>query len=177
MSLIKRSSSPRNPKENGGWIAGLCIHTTTGVFVPLSISNWEIDLEKTYLSLEVSTVGFQTHQTHSLDKNLLCHPQWSEFSPNWFNYWEITYDDQTTLRWHDNWKKNSHGYFCEIELVFGDFVRVYQNWIVVPPDFQSRLNTKTVAKRIREVGVKSYSVSRNQVQLPLYLLTGFRGIS
>jgi cold shock CspA family protein len=134
-------------------------HTSTKVFVPLSISNWEIDLDKTYESRVDQLVGFKLTQTHSLDK-LSAILSDRKFSPN-FQLLRDHYDDQTTLKVTIT-GKNKHGYFAELS--FGDFVgfiKLDKSASRIQADEYNQL------QKDQEVWVKLQRLQENQVQLPL----------
>jgi len=58
MSLdSKKEFVSRNPKENGGWIAGCDFILTTGVFVPLVFQMGNQTCEKRYESGEIRQLG------------------------------------------------------------------------------------------------------------------------
>jgi cold shock CspA family protein len=142
--------------EDDSWFV---IHSTTGVYVPLSISNWEIDLGKTYDSRVDQPVGFKLTQTHSLDK-LTAILSDRKFSPN-FQLLRDHYDDQTTLKVTIT-GKNQHGYFAK--LAFGDFVgfiKLDKNASRIQADEYKQI------QKDQEVWVKLQRLQENQVQLPL----------
>lgn len=142
--------------EDESWFV---THTTTKVFVPLSISNWEIDFDKTYESRVDQLVGFKLTQTHSLDK-LSAILSDRKFSPN-FQLLRDHYDDQTTLKVTIT-GKNKHGYFAGLS--FGDFVgfiKLDKSASRIQADEYNQL------QKDQEVWVKLQRLQENQVQLPL----------
>jgi cold shock CspA family protein len=142
--------------EDDSWFV---IHTTTGVYVPLSISNWEIDLEKTYESRVDQLVGFKLTQTHSLDK-LSAILSDRKFSPN-FQLLRDHYDDQTTLKVTIT-GKNQHGYFAKLS--FGDFVGFIK---LDKSASRFQADEYKQLQKDQEVWVKLQRLQENQVQLPL----------
>lgn len=142
--------------EDDNWFV---VHTHTNVYVPLSISSWEIDKDKTYESRVDQLVGFKLTQTHSLDK-LTAILSDRKFSPN-FQMLRDHYDNQTTLKVTIT-GKNKHGYFAK--LGFGDFVG-----FIKLDQKASRIQAAEYnqIQKDQEVWVKLQRLQENQVQLPL----------
>jgi len=142
--------------EDDTWFV---VHTNTKVYVPLSISSWEIDLEKTYESRVDQRVGFKLTQTHSLDK-LTAILIDRRFNPD-FQKLRDHYEEETTIKVTVT-GKNQHGYFAK--LAFGDFVgfiKLDKNASKIQADEYKQI------QKDQEVWVKLQRIQENQVQLPL----------
>jgi cold shock CspA family protein len=142
--------------EDDSWFV---VHTNTNVYVPLSISTWEIDREKTYDSRLDQLVGFKLTQTHNLDK-LTAILSDRKFSPN-FQLLRDHYDNQTTLKVTIT-GKNQHGYFAK--LAFGDFVGFIK---LDKKASRFQADQYKQLQKDQEVWVKLQRLQENQVQLPL----------
>jgi cold shock CspA family protein len=135
------------------------VHTNTNIYLPLPISKWEIDLEKTYESRVDQLVGFKLTQTHNLDK-LSAILIDRRFSPD-FQKLRDHYDDETTLKVTVT-GKNQHGYFAT--LPFGGFV----GFIKLDKNASKlQANEYKQIQKDQEVWVKLQRLQENQVQLPL----------
>lgn len=142
--------------EDDSWFV---VHTRTNVYVPLGISEWEIDLDKTYESRVNQMVGFKLTQTHNLDK-LSAILVDRKFSPN-FQLLRDHNDNQTSLKVIIT-GKNQHGYFAK--LAFGDF----EGFIKLDKKAsKSQVDQYNKLQKDEEVWVKLQRLQENQVQLPL----------
>jgi cold shock CspA family protein len=134
-------------------------HASTNVYVPLGISKWEIEVEKTYESRVNQLVGFKLTQTHALDK-LSAILSDRKFSPN-FQLLRDHYDNQTTMKVIVT-GKNQHGFFAK--LLFGDFegfIKLDKHASKIQADQFKQI------QKDQEVWVKLQRLQENQTQLPL----------
>lgn len=142
--------------EGDNWYV---VHTPTNVYVPLAVSKWEIELEKTYEARVDQVVGFKLTQTHALDK-LTAILSDRKFSPN-FQMLRDHYDNQTTLKVIVT-GKNKHGYFAK--LLFGDF----EGFIKLDKHAsKEQADQYNQIQKDQEVWVKLQRLQENQTQLPL----------
>ena len=142
--------------EDDSWFV---IHTNTNIYLPLAISKWEIEVEKTYASRVDQLVGFKLPQTHHLEK-LQAILIDRKFSPD-FQLLRDHYEDQTTLKVTVT-GKNPHGYFAKLS--FGDFV----GFIKLDKNASRvQANEYHQIQKDQEVWVKLQRLQENQVQLPL----------
>lgn len=142
--------------EDDSWFVE---HATSKVIVPVAISKWEIDLEKTYDARVNQMVGFKLTQTHTLDK-LSAILSDRKFSPN-FQLLRDNYDNQTTMKVIIT-GKNKHGYFAR--LLFGDFAGFIKLDKHASKEQADQYNQ---IEKDGEVWVKLQRLQENQTQLPL----------